>query len=68
MCFRERLSSILGSAYSGFVPSCLDRRLRRNEGFGADSFIGQALEYDVANVVDPNFTVVARIRKTFIPR
>jgi acetamidase/formamidase len=25
-------------------------------------------EYEIANVVDPNFTVVAKIRKTFLPR
>ena len=30
---------------------------------GAALLMGQALEYEVANVVDPNFTVVAKIRK-----
>ena len=30
---------------------------------GAQTFMGQATEYEVANVVDPNFTVVAKIRK-----
>jgi len=35
---------------------------------GADTFMGQALEYEIANVVDPNFTVVAKIRKSLIPR
>ena len=31
-------------------------------------FMGQALEYDIANVVDPSFTIVAKIRKTLLPR
>jgi len=35
---------------------------------GAQTFMGQATEYEVANVVDPNFTVVAKIRKTLLPR
>lgn len=30
---------------------------------GAATLMGQALEYEVANIVDPNFTVVAKIRK-----
>jgi amidase len=30
---------------------------------GAAVLMGQALEYEVANIVDPNFTVVAKIRK-----
>jgi hypothetical protein len=29
--------------------------------------MGQALEYEVANVVDPNFTVVAKVRKALLP-
>jgi acetamidase/formamidase len=32
----------------------------------AASLMGQALEYEVANVVDPNFTVVAKIRKSLL--
>jgi 5-methyltetrahydropteroyltriglutamate--homocysteine methyltransferase len=28
----------------------------------------QALEYEIANVVDPAFTVVAKARKSFLPR
>jgi hypothetical protein len=28
--------------------------------------MGQALEYEIANVVDPNFTVVAKIRKSLL--
>jgi amidase len=31
---------------------------------GASLLMGQALEYEVANVVDPRFTMVAKIRKT----
>ena len=34
---------------------------------GAQAFMGQALEYEVANVVDPNFTVVAKVRKSVLP-
>jgi acetamidase/formamidase len=34
---------------------------------GAQVFMGQALEIEVANVVDPNFTVVAKIRKALLP-
>ena len=34
----------------------------------AASLMGQALEYEVANVVDPNFTMVAKVRKSLIPR
>jgi acetamidase/formamidase len=35
---------------------------------GAQTLMGQAAEYDIANVVDPNFTVVAKIRKAMVPR
>jgi amidase len=35
---------------------------------GASTFMGQAMEYDIANVVDPNFTVVAKMRKSLLPR
>jgi acetamidase/formamidase len=35
---------------------------------GAQTFMGQATEYEIANVVDPAFTVVAKIRKTLLPR
>jgi len=35
---------------------------------GAQTFMGQATEYEVANVVDPSFTVVAKVRKTLLPR
>jgi hypothetical protein len=30
--------------------------------------MGQATEYEIANVVDPSFTVVAKIRKSMLPR
>ena len=35
---------------------------------GAQTFMGQATEYEIANVVDPNFTVVAKVRKALLPR
>src|SRR6266516_4830761 len=35
---------------------------------GAQTFMGQATEYEIANVVDPNFTVAAKTRKTTLPR
>jgi acetamidase/formamidase len=31
-------------------------------------FMGQALEYEIANIVDPSFTIVAKVRKTFLPQ
>src|SRR5437762_11510335 len=35
---------------------------------GAQIFMGQTTEYEIANVVDPGFTVVAKIRKELLPR
>src|SRR5437867_11165882 len=35
---------------------------------GAQTFMGQAAEYEIANVVDPAFTVVAKVRKSLLPR
>ena len=35
---------------------------------GAAAFMGQAVEYEIANVVDPSFTVVSKIRKSFLRR
>ena len=35
---------------------------------GAQTFLGQASEFDIANVVDPAFTVVAKIRKSMLPK
>jgi len=49
----------------------LQKWLMSDYGFterGAQTFMGQATEYEVANVVDPNFTVVAKIRKELLPR
>ena len=34
----------------------------------ASALMGQALEYEVANVVDPNFTMVAKMRKSLLAR
>jgi acetamidase/formamidase len=53
------------------ATSELQRWLMADFGFterGAQTFMGQAAEYEIANVVDPNFTVVAKIRKTTLPR
>ncbi len=47
----------------------LQRWLMADYGFderGASLLMGHALEYDIANVVDPHFTVVAKIRKTYL--
>jgi hypothetical protein len=33
---------------------------------GASILMGQALEYEVGNVVDPHFTMVAKIRKSIV--
>jgi acetamidase/formamidase len=47
------------------------RWLMADYGFserGGSIFMGQALEYEIANVVDPNFTVVAKVRKSTLPR
>jgi acetamidase/formamidase len=35
---------------------------------GASLVMGQAIEYEIANVVDPHFTVVAKLRKSLLPR
>jgi acetamidase/formamidase len=53
------------------ATSEMQRWLMADYGFSeraAQVFMGQALEYDIANVVDPNFTVVARVRKLLLPR
>jgi amidase len=49
----------------------LQKWLMSDYGFterGAQIFMGQAAEYEIANVVDPNFTVVAKIRRELLPR
>jgi acetamidase/formamidase len=33
---------------------------------GSSLLLGHAMEYDIANIVDPHFTVVAKIRKEFL--
>ena len=53
------------------ATSDMQRWLMSEYGFterGAAIFMGQALEYEIANVVDPSFTVVAKIRKSLVPR
>lgn len=47
----------------------LQRWLMSDYGFderGSSLLLGHALEYDIANVVDPHFTVVAKIDKGFL--
>ena len=49
----------------------MQRWLIADYGFSdraAASLMGQALEYEVANVVDPNFTMVAKMRKSLLSR
>jgi acetamidase/formamidase len=53
------------------ATSELQRWLMADYGFterGAQTFMGQTTEYEVANVVDPSFTVVAKIPKALLPR
>lgn len=48
----------------------MQRWLVADYGFSeraAAALMGQALEYEVANVVDPNFTMVAKLRKSLLP-
>jgi len=52
------------------ATSEMQRWLMADYGFserGASTFMGQAMEYEIANVVDPNFTVVAKMRKSWLP-
>jgi amidase len=47
----------------------LMRWLMESYGFderGASLLMGQGMEYDISNVVDPEFTVVAKMRKQFL--
>jgi acetamidase/formamidase len=53
------------------ATSELQQWLMADYGFterGAQTFMGQAAEYEVANIVDPGFTVAAKIRKSMLPR
>ncbi|MGW8178272.1 MAG: acetamidase/formamidase family protein [bacterium] len=34
---------------------------------GSSLLLGHAVEYDIANIVDPNFTVVAKVAKEYLP-
>jgi amidase len=48
----------------------MQKWLMAEHGFserGAQIFMGQALEIEVANVVDPNFTAVVKVRKALLP-
>ena len=33
---------------------------------GASLLLGQAMEYNISNVVDPEFTIVAKMRKRYL--
>jgi amidase len=47
----------------------LQRWLMEDHGFderGSALLMGHVLEYDIANVVDPHFTVVAKLRKSYL--
>jgi amidase len=53
------------------ATSEMQRWLVAEYGFSeraASTFMGQAMEYEIANVVDPNFTVVAKMRKSLLPK
>jgi amidase len=48
----------------------LQRWLMTDYGFderGSSLLMGHALEYDIANIVDPHFTVAAKLRKSLLP-
>ena len=49
----------------------LMRWLMDDYGFderGASLIMGQGIEYEVSNLVDPEFTIVAKMRKRFLPK
>ena len=53
------------------ASSDLQKMLQEDYGFterGAQIFIGEAGEYEVSNVVDPSFTVAAKVRKSTLPK
>ena len=53
------------------ADALMQKWLMTDYGFserGASTFMGQALEHEIANVVNPNFTVVAKMRKTLLLR
>lgn len=48
----------------------MQRWLMADYGFderGSSLLMGHVLQYEIANIVDPHFTVVARIRKVHLP-
>jgi len=48
----------------------MQRWLMADYGFderGSSLLMGHVLQYEIANIVDPHFTVVAKIRKTYLP-
>ncbi len=67
---------ILGSARPlleafQIASSDMQKLLMDEYGFterGAQTYMGQAAEYEIANVVDPSFTVAAKIRKSLLPK
>ena len=64
------VNALARSEADGVPSPHLERWLVADYGFserGASVFMGQALEYEIANVVDPNFTVVAKVRKALLP-
>ena len=47
------------------------RWLMADYGFderGASLIMGQGIEYEISNLVDPEFTIVAKMRKRFLPK
>lgn len=53
------------------ASSDLQKTLQDDYGFserGAQIFMGETGEYEIANVVDPAFTVAAKIRKSMLPK
>jgi len=49
----------------------MSRMLVADYGFnehGAAALMGQALEYEIANVVDPSFTIVAKMKKAYLKK
>lgn len=67
---------VLGSSRSliealQHATSEMQQWLMADYGFterGAQTFMGQALEYDVSNMVDPAFTIAAKVRKSTLSR
>jgi amidase len=70
----QQYIAVLGSSRA--LPEALQhattellRWLVKSYGFderGASLLMGQAMEYEIANVVDPEFTIVAKMRKQYL--